>query len=653
MIARWALAAALCALAGCGDAGDGDVEPASTSIAVRDASRAAPPVTSPTSAASECSGCHPGIVERYGAAHGMANSIGPIGDVVPGAVTNPHTGWRYEVVVAADGSATLESLAPDGGRRSQRVVGRVGAGVKDVSLVTTEVVDGAPTGHLFFAPVEFVVGHGWALAPFEDFGSGVATDFGLEAGCVQCHSGTGPATLPDTASATDAPDDPWARVFPRNRLGADAFEHLAPLGCDACHGDTSAHATAMRADPGGPLGIVPWDERPLSARRDACARCHMDGEARVDLLELNGELPPDGVESLSLRPVVVTAQPDDDFRFVAHHERLAMSRCFTESADMTCVSCHAPHTGVAAQGLEAFEQRCMTCHDGGARVALEAPSASSCSRGPELTVRDVTGAEARGATGCVDCHVRRTQPFDLGHVAVADHFVRRAIEPGTTLPPRAAHAPAEALTVFRHDGWDERLDTPDGQRWEQGVIGMALVKLGRFEEADEALSIFGVPERPDALTPTAPDGLQPLETSPAFHHVRGLVAERAGRAIDAERHHRNALRLEPGHPGARLSLARLLLARGDLAGTRDAITELLNRHPLTADAWTLMSQFGLKVGDAAGAAQALARSTQLWPSDPFTHRELARLLEALGDAEGARRAQARARELSPAVANSR
>lgn len=651
MSARDAVAVGLLALVvGCGDEPGA---PADASIPAHPADAPTPVAPPVTADVDDCAGCHPGTVARFASAHGMADSLGPVGELTPGSVTNPQTGRRYDVRVNDDGAAVLESHAPDGGLRRQLVVGRIGAGNKDVSLVTTELVGDQVTGHLFFAPVEWIVGHGWELSPFEVFGTDLGPDFGLETGCLQCHTGTGPASLPRAAAATDAPDDPWAPISPRNLLGPDAFDRLEALSCDACHGDTAAHAAAMAADPGGPLGIVRWDDRPLSARRDACARCHMDGEARVDLAALHGELPPDGRESLDLRPVAVTARSDDDFRFVAHHERLALSRCFTESDDMTCISCHAPHAGIAAQGTDAFDTRCTGCHDAADRAVLSAPSASRCNRPDDLAVRDVTGAAPRGEAGCVDCHVRRSQPFDLGHVAVADHFVRRAIPRAETVPLRPFHDPDGQLVVFPHGGYDGALDTPAGERWARGVVGMAYVKQGRFAEADAAFSAFTVPEHPDALVPTAPPGLEPLETSPAFHHVRGLVAEHLGRAADAERSYRHALQLDPTHASARLNLAGLLLARGELAGTRDALTALLDRYPASAKAWNLMARFGARVGDLPGAASALARSVSLWPSDATVHRELARLLDELGDETGAELARRRARALSPTIADQR
>ncbi len=632
-------------VAGCGEDSADDVGGAREPAVAVDFASAPTPVTRVGDVGSACDECHPGVVDRYRSSHGMANSLGAVGSVTPGVVDNPHNGWRYEID-ARETDARLLATAPDGGVRTQRVVGRIGAGNKDVSLVTTEVVAGQATGHLFFAPVEWLPGHGWELSPFEGFGGNVAVDFGLETGCLQCHTGTGPASLPAAARPMDALGDEWARLSPRNLLGVDAFEHLAALSCDTCHGDTSAHVTAMRTEPGGPLAITPWDERSLAARRDACARCHMDGEARVDLAELNGALPPAGRTSFSLRPVVVTAEPDDDFRFVAHHERMALSRCFSESAEMTCLSCHSPHTGTAGQGVPSFDARCMTCH-------TDDNDEHTCSRAPTLTVRDVTQREARSDDGCIDCHMRRTQPFDLGHLAVSDHFVRRSPPPPKTNPLRAFHDADGKLRVFRPDGWDELLNSPAGRKWERGVIGMAYVKQGRFEEAAVALAEFRAPEHPDALRPTAPAGLQPLETSPAFHQIRGLVAEARGRSADAERHYRNVLALEPGHPGARLNLAALLLARGDHAGTHEHLTALLDRFPATPKAWNLMARFGAQVGDVRGAASALAQSAALWPSDAVIHRELARLFEALGDTDAARASLERARRLSPSISSQR
>jgi hypothetical protein len=112
---------------------------------------------------------------------------------------------------------------------------------------------------------------------------------------------------------------------------------------------------------------------------------------------------------------------------------------------------------VRAQGVESFDRACVACHE---------------KLGPHtsLSVEHVTGEAARSERGCVDCHVRRSQPFDLPHVRTADHFIRRRIErPQHDIPHRQFAAREAGLTIF-----------DAGRRWSAGVMAMGLLTMGRF-----------------------------------------------------------------------------------------------------------------------------------------------------------------------------
>ncbi len=584
-----------------------------------------------------CFTCHSAIVRQYQRDHAMARSLGPVDTPpTPGRVENPRNGMRYELSVDGRDRAWLSATYPHGGTRRQQIVGRIGAGVHDVSWATTEVdvITSEPTDRLFFAPVEHITGKGLTLSPFEqsDRGPTAAMDKVLTTACLRCHSQTDVTTLPSSAAAR-------GRVHPAHQLGADAFDHLEPLGCAACHGDATRHLELMRR-PEGLRRALEGDDTDLGLRRlasldpglqrDVCARCHLDGDAHLDLTR--GAFDPS--RPLEAQEPNFRIRPDDpdDFRFVGQWERLMESACFKGSPSMTCTSCHQPHSGVAAQGLTSFDTACMSCHS--------SPE-PTCSRSPELTVQTVTGEAARSREGCVDCHVRRSQPFDLPHVRTADHRIRRRIAPPETLPYRKNAGKDGSLEALTDGRLEAALATPAGRRWREGTSALAAFGLGRAEQAVRHLTAF------DALPAVAGNDLfVDLESLPQFQILRARLASTTGEGDTLQRLEA-VLKLDPADPFTRLTLARRHLEMGELDAAWQKTEQVLADFPNDEHAYFLRVKIAEKRGDPEAIRQALESFVKLWPSDPVAWRKLARFRAGAGDEPGARRAWARAQRLRP------
>jgi len=583
-----------------------------------------------------CVACHRRIVASY-LAHGMSDSLGPLDGPLAGSLENVATGNRYDLVTA-DGATRLIGTAADGGWRQQRIVGRIGAGVMDTSFVGAETdPTGATTGRLFFAPVERLARHGLQPAPFERDAQPAGLDQPVTADCLQCHTTADPARLPGAgATAGGAAPGTQRRIYPANLLGADALATLPALGCDACHGDTARHVDVMleRLPSGGnDIGLQRLSELPAAAQRDVCARCHLEGEGHLQLL------PPDGygpcAEVLhAARPVLVPQRPGDDFRFVGQVERLALSACFRASGKLTCTSCHAPHEGVAAQGPASFDRACLRCHSGGR---------ADCSREDPLRVIDVTGEEARTPDGCVDCHVRRSQPFDLPLLRTADHFVRRRIPRPAELPMRHSADPQGALQPFDDGRLAGALATPGGRAWSAGLAAAGLFRVGRTAEAAALLEEWSAGQ----ATAEPPPGLPPLERSADFAHLRGLILEAAGRAGEASAAYGHALELDAALPEARVNRAALSLASDRAADALADAALLAQLYPRSEMAWKLRARAAAQAGNQPAAAAALSAATERWGSDPATWHELGRLLLRLHKRELAAAALGIAARLAP------
>lgn len=589
-----------------------------------------------------CAECHGSIVEAY-MGHGMAHSLGPVEDPPQGSVTNPVSGDEYTFLLDG-GRLLMRHQRPDGGVRVQQVLGRYGAGVMDMSFIGSEVDrEGKPVGRLDFLPLERLRGHGLGLSPFEiaDPGSGFGMPFATE--CLSCHSTQDISLLPGVARDTDG-----ERVWPGNDLGVDAYQHLEPLACDACHGPTDRHAELMLASfesgtPAPELGFERLSDLPAGRQRDVCSKCHLQGDGHMELGEV-ARGGPQPADFLLRRPVLVSADPGDDYHFVSQVQRLAMSACFEAPGGLSCTTCHEPHASVAAQGTASFDARCMTCH------AQE----TSCKRPASLDVADVTGESARTEAGCVDCHVRRSQPFDLPHVRSADHFVRRHIPLPATAPMREFEDPGGELTVFDDGRFAEVLASPEGRDWVDILVALRLAILGRLDEALELSASLPPPgsvlaTRPESRLAVESEGvtLPSLRRAAVIHHLRGLLYEGAGDAAAARAAYSDALRVDASHPQARLNRANIALALGELDAALADAEELVRRYPRAEKPWNLRALAAAKRRDIAAVVSALIESTWRWPGDPAAWQMLGQAFLELGRPEDARQALREAARMQP------
>ena len=583
-----------------------------------------------------CAPCHRNEVAEY-MGHGMLGAVGPLGVPPEGTVENPHSGVQY-TMSTEDGEAILEAVYEDGGKRRQRLVGRIGAGIFDTSWVGEEldIVTGEATGRLFFAPVETLTEHGHVLSPFELEENSAGLDLALTEGCLTCHTTGDLGALSNAAKADEGTSA--NHVYPSNALGSDAFEVLGGLSCDACHGDARAHLAAM-TDLDSELllddvGIASLGELPAGLQRDVCARCHLQGDARLDLV--SGA--PDRDRPLAGQiPVLVPSKPDDDFRFVGQIERLALSPCFKGSPEMTCTTCHEPHTATARQGTIRFDVVCATCHE-------------VCSRSADLTVEEATGSPGRTVAGCVDCHVRRSQPFDLPHLRTADHYIRRRIPPPEDdIPHRQFADPEGPVELFDDGRLAKALATPQGERWLAGVEAMGLLTMGRIEEAGERFARFPAPGSGGARRELAPSVVEALESKSAFHQSRALALLARAQLPRALSAFNDALAIDPLNASALIARAQLRFDTGDVPGALQDTQLVIDKWPRAEQPWVMRASFAERLGRPQLALTAYLAANRIWPSDAERWYKQALLLRAGGDMMRAEEAVERARRLEPSL----
>ncbi len=253
---------------------------------------------------------------------------------------------------------------------------------------------------LFELPVSYwTEGRRWVNSP--GYQNGTA-DFArpVTAGCMECHS-----TYLQAASG-----DAAGNSFRKQTLEVG-------ISCERCHGAGAAHVARYRS--GGPAdadAIVNPAKLSRERQVELCAYCH-SGIQRKSLQPAFSYAPGQPLAEY-FKPIEapVAEHPDVHGNQVGLLER---SRCFRESATMTCSTCHDTHAPekVAAS----YSAKCLSCH------AWQA-----------CKVAKSIGARARG--NCIDCHmpVERTNVIvsetagEELHAAMRNHWIK--IYPEARLP---------------------------------------------------------------------------------------------------------------------------------------------------------------------------------------------------------------------------
>ncbi len=184
--------------------------------------------------------------------------------------------------------------------------------------------------------------------------------------CFRCHS-TGPLALGEGFAIEPA------------QMG---------VRCESCHGPGAAHVQAVasgRVDQAAAAIENPGRLAPL-ALLERCGGCHR----------------PPGSDP---------AQIDYRDPWNVRHQPVYLSRsaCFTQSADLTCMTCHDPHEKVRLNDREHYNAQCIACHQ----------PAEACA--PAAT------------TACASCHMPKTEPQQ--NLAFTNHWIA-VYEPGKPLEPR-------------------------------------------------------------------------------------------------------------------------------------------------------------------------------------------------------------------------
>jgi hypothetical protein len=353
--------------------------------------------------------------------------------------------------------------------------------------------------------------------------------------CLFCHAGAARPIAGTQNRYVDAPSPP------------------APIGCDRCHGNPAAHLLRpVRTTIVNPARLEP-------DRRDAvCEQCHLSGEARIPNPRKQFSDFRPGMKMEDVFSVYVSHAPGDPrgLKVVSHSEQMALSRCFLESGrKLWCGTCHDPHAEQASKATW-YRDKCLACH------------------ADEKVARHRVDA----GDNCSGCHMPEVKPYDGGHTAFHDHWIRR----------RRGDASREVGTRLR--------------AWREPAAGLSKRNLG--------LAYVSAGSR-TGDTSQLQQGFRLLGSEPgdgAVETARGLVLLRMNQAAEAVAAFLRAVAEEPKDATRRYNLAVALLASGDRTGALQHAKEAITLEPLTEDAWALGAEI-----EPHRAAEWKARYLRLVP----------------------------------------
>ncbi len=575
----------------------------------------APAPASKSRVGQECAECHSGYVDGYRRT-GMARALGPIepGEFDGlGAVNDGDSGFRYRLGQDGGGSFVVESFhaAASSWERRLPLAFAIGAGILDRSYVAR---DGS---RIAFAPLEVLsatetaprhadLAPGHAIRPGLRFGTGITEE------CLACHTDSLPERGYPLALAPDL-------------AGSAGFEPRG-ISCGACHPSATEHAAwqeraARGTRPQAPDPIASPPPRGSIERLSLCARCHLQGDARI-LLEPGARgVPAPGGDLLGAMAVFVDAEPSDAIAFVSHVERMVLSPCFERAAEsalprMECTSCHDPHVSVfEADGRREARAGCVRCHAAG-----DGPS-------PGRERPCALPGPRRGDAACSSCHMRRTGVFDVATVAIHDHRIAR-------VPPPPS--PATALRLKGSEGGRVRPFRWPGAPMPSWADDPGIEMMGRLAAGHAGAAAALVDAAPGAFASR-------LAT---YQHLRGTILESAGRREDAERAYRSALALDPAAAESAVNLGPLLGNLGRASEGVGVLDRVVEAHPLADGALRNRALLKLQMGDEAGFVADLEAAFRIQPNAPSA-RALAQIHGQRGDSARARLWTAEAARLDP------
>lgn len=255
-------------------------------------------------------------------------------------------------------------------------------------------------GYLYQAPITYYTQEGkWDLAPgFED-GNNKRFSRWIGHECLTCHN-----HLPEPVAGSE-----------------NKYQHIPEgIECERCHGPGERHVrerltgSVVDTSLGPDYSIVNPRRLPIELQTDLCQRCHLQGIAILEPSKSFYDFKP-GMPLHEVMKVFLPRFSNSDKRFImaSQADRLQQSACYTQSKELSCISCHHPHYSVKDTVNNRYTRACQSCHQkGSAKSKLFDCSESQIER---EKVGDL----------CVHCHMPKSGSIDIPHVHITDHYISK------------------------------------------------------------------------------------------------------------------------------------------------------------------------------------------------------------------------------------
>lgn len=293
--------------------------------------------------------------------------------------------WKDEALMIMeyrmDGKDTIH-------KRTQRIDYIIGSGQHTNShLLNTN-------GYVFQAPITFYTQkQQWDLAPGMEDGFNSRFSRIITAECMSCHNG-----LPELVAGS-------INKYTKIPSGID---------CERCHGPGSIHIARVSnnilVDTANAIDYSIVNPRKLSVnlQNQLCMRCHLQG---VNVLN-------EGASYFDFKPGDSIAEhwniflpkfdgKNDKFLMASQADRMVQSKCFLQSQQISCITCHNPHISVKETSAAQFNKPCITCHQ---------PAKNDCTA--TIAVRMTNN------DNCSGCHIPKSGAIDIPHVSISDHKIQ-------------------------------------------------------------------------------------------------------------------------------------------------------------------------------------------------------------------------------------
>ena len=529
-----------------------------------------------------CQSCHADVHAGFlQTRHSRSMSDASQQNSVAASIEHPESGYAYETRTEQGGQLVhCERVLLDGREETPReilVKWVVGSGRFGRSYLAER------DGFLVQSPLTWYSDRrAWDMSPGYDFPGQFSFRRAVSAGCLYCHAG--PVESPDG-----------------NDYHVQIHENF--VSCERCHGPGELHVRKHTAEDTAPVEIDHSIVNPAHLDRELqeaiCQQCHLQADTQVIVRGFDFDDYRPGLPLSAFRRDYRFGGSDDQMTIVGHVEQMHRSRCFTETADLTCTTCHHPHPeDQAVSSLDGYRNTCLTCH-----------ADQDCGESPQQR-------QQQADNHCTICHMP-SSPTEVPHVAFTHHRIG-IHKPQATPPssgrsriismlartglPRADQARVDGLAALgiyqmKPEARDETLLR--GARellqeaWEGGAgdidVAAGLANIAEITQYDDMIDAWGtqalrMSDEPSEGRATALqvvselrfrqerfiDAYELLEELTSIRRdarawfYRGLVAQNLKDTEDAIRSLQMAIDIDPRNAAAHSVLATLFELKNDV-----------------------------------------------------------------------------------------